>query len=104
MTNATALLDSIADPTRRAIVERLSVGAASVTEIAEGLPITRSAVSQHLQVLKAVGLVSDRAQGTSRIYTVDPSALAEIRSYFDDFWKQSLAAFRQAADSSGVKE
>jgi DNA-binding transcriptional ArsR family regulator len=54
-------------------------------------------VSQHLQVLKGVGLVTDKAVGTRRIYSVDPDALAVIRAYFDSFWTRSLATFRDAA-------
>ena len=65
------------------------------------MPITRSAVSQHLQILKSVGLVTDHAEGTRRIYRVDPDALAIIRAYFDAFWKRSLAAFQQAAGQPG---
>jgi DNA-binding transcriptional ArsR family regulator len=98
MTNASALVDAIAEPTRRAIVERLIDGPAAVTELARDMPITRSAVSQHLQILKSVGLVTDRAVGTRRVYTVDPDALAVIRSYFDAFWTRSLAAFRDTAE------
>jgi DNA-binding transcriptional ArsR family regulator len=73
---------------------------ASVTALASALPVSRPAVSQHLRVLKDVGLVQDRAEGTRRIYTVQPDALAAIRAYFDDFWQQSLMAFRLAAESS----
>ncbi len=98
MTNAAALLDAIGEPTRRTIVERLVDRPAAVSDLARDLPITRSAVSQHLQILKSVGLVTDRAVGTRRIYTVDPAALAIIRSYFDAFWTRSLAAFRDAAE------
>ncbi|HEV7204233.1 MAG TPA: metalloregulator ArsR/SmtB family transcription factor [Jatrophihabitans sp.] len=98
MTNASALIDAIAEPTRRAIVERLVDGPAAVTELASDMPISRSAVSQHLQVLKSVGLVTDRAVGTRRVYAVDPDALAVIRSYFDAFWTRSLASFRAAAE------
>lgn len=100
MTNATALLDAIAEPMRREIVERLVDEPASVTELAAGLPISRSAVSQHLQVLKAAGLVLDQPVGTKRIYRVDPDALAIIRGYFDAFWKRSLGAFADAAEGS----
>jgi len=96
MTNAPALLDAIAEPTRRAIVERLATQPSSVSDIARDLPISRSAVSQHLQLLKSVGLVTDRAEGTRRIYRVDPDALAVIRAYFDAFWQRSLAAFQDA--------
>lgn len=98
MTNASVLIDAIAEPTRRAIVERLADGPAAVSDLARDMPITRSAVSQHLQVLKSVGLVTDRAVGTRRVYSVDPDALAVIRAYFDAFWTRSLATFRQAAE------
>jgi DNA-binding transcriptional ArsR family regulator len=98
MTNASALIDAIAEPTRRAIVERLADRPAAVSDLARDMPITRSAVSQHLQILKSVGLVTDRAVGTRRVYTVDPAALAVIRAYFDAFWTRSLAAFRDAAE------
>ncbi len=100
MTNAVALLDAFGEPTRRTIVERLIDRPAAVSELARDLPITRSAVSQHLQILKSVGLVTDRAVGTRRIYSVDPAALAIIRAYFDAFWTRSLAAFRDAAEQS----
>ncbi len=92
------MLDAIAEPTRRAIVERLADGPAAVSDLARDMPISRSAVSQHLQILKAVGLVADRAVGTRRVYTVDPDALALIRAYFDAFWTRSLAAFQAAAE------
>jgi DNA-binding transcriptional ArsR family regulator len=98
MTNASAMLDAIAEPTRRAIVERLADGPAAVSDLARDMPITRSAVSQHLQILKSVGLVNDRAVGTRRVYAVDPDALAMIRAYFDAFWTRSLAAFQAAAE------
>lgn len=104
MGNASVLLDVLGDPTRRALVERLAVQPAAVTDLARDLPITRSAVSQHLQVLKSVGLVTDRAMGTRRIYTVDPDALAIIRAYFDAFWTRSLAAFRDAAEQPEDKQ
>jgi DNA-binding transcriptional ArsR family regulator len=97
-TNAAALLDAIAEPTRRAIIERLVSRPSSVSDLARDMPITRSAVSQHLQILKSVGLVSDLADGTRRIYHVDPDALAIIRAYFDAFWKRSLASFQQVAE------
>ena len=98
MTNASELLDALAEPTRRAIVERLVRQPSSVSDIARDMPISRSAVSQHLQILKSVGLVSDMADGTRRIYHVDPAALAIIRGYFDAFWKRSLVSFQQAAE------
>lgn len=79
---------------------RLCQGPASVTTLAEALPVSRPAVSQHLKVLKEVGLVVDRAEGTRRIYTVQPDALAAVRAYFDEFWRQSLMAFRLAAEAT----
>jgi DNA-binding transcriptional ArsR family regulator len=98
MTNATVLLEAIGEPTRRAIFERLAVHPGAVGELADELPVTRSAVSQHLKILKSAGLVTDRAIGTRRIYSVDPAALAVIREYFDSFWTASLAAFRATAE------
>src|ERR1700742_5161632 len=97
MTNASELLDALAEPTRRAILERLVTHPAAVSDIAREMPISRSAVSQHLQILKSVGLVVDQAEGTRRIYRVDPDALAIIRTYFDTFWKRSLASFQDVA-------
>lgn len=92
------MIDAIAEPTRRAIVERLVDGSAAVSDLARDMPITRSAVSQHLQILKSVGLVTDRAVGTRRVYAVDPDAMAIIRAYFDSFWTRSLTAFQAAAE------
>lgn len=66
--------------------------------IAEGLPVTRSAVSQHLKVLKEAGLVVDRQVGTRRLYQVEPRAVAELRAYFDAFWDQALAGYRDAVE------
>jgi DNA-binding transcriptional ArsR family regulator len=91
------MIDALAEPTRRAILEHLVAQPSAVSDIARGMPISRSAVSQHLQVLKSVGLVNDHAEGTRRIYRVDPAALEIIRSYFDAFWKRSLASFQKAA-------
>ena len=98
VTNARVLLDTLAEPTRREIVERLVARPSSVSDIARDLPISRSAVSQHLQILKSVGLVTDRPDGTRRIYRVDPEALAIIRAYFDTFWRRSLDSFQRAAE------
>jgi predicted transcriptional regulator len=96
VTDASTLLDVLAEPTRRSIVERLVARPSSVSDVARDMTISRSAVSQPLQMLKAVGLVSDRAEGTRRIYYVDPDALAIISAYFDAFWKRSLASFQEA--------
>ena len=98
MTNVTAAITALGDPTRQAIFERLSAGPLAVGELAGGMPVSRPAVSQHLKVLKDAGLVVDRRAGTRRLYQVDPQAVAEVRAYFDAYWDQSLAAFRAAAE------
>jgi DNA-binding transcriptional ArsR family regulator len=97
MTNHEAVLVALADPTRRAIFERLSVSPSAVGELARELPVSRPAVSQHLKVLKTAGLVSDQADGTRRVYSVDPTGVAAIRDYFDQFWRRSLIRFAAAA-------
>jgi DNA-binding transcriptional ArsR family regulator len=89
----------LADPMRRQIFERLAAEPLPVGELARELPVSRPAVSQHLRVLKDVGLVVDRAAGTRRIYHVDPVAVEALRSYFDAFWSQALTAFRTAAEA-----
>ncbi len=86
-------LIALADPTRRRVFERLRDGAQPVGRIAQGLPVSRPAVSQHLKVLKEAGLVTDRAEGTRRVYSIDPHGLAAVRRYFDQFWDQALEAF-----------
>ena len=98
------MLDALAEPVRRKIVERLVERPSAVTELARELPISRSAVSQHLQVLKRAHLVTDHAAGTRRIYQVDPAALAILRAYFDSFWNRSLETFRDLADSDQRKD
>ena len=97
MTNHTAALAALADPTRRAIFERLARSPSAVGELARELPVSRPAVSQHLKVLKSAGLVTDQAAGTRRVYSVDSAGIAAIREYFEQFWQQSLASFRTAA-------
>ncbi len=69
-----------------------------MTELADELPVSRPAVSQHLRVLKDAGLVRERRDGTRRLYRVDPDGLAEVRDYFDDFWSDVLAAFKDAVE------
>lgn len=88
-------LAALADPTRRAVFERLRGGPASVSEIAANLPVSRPAVSQHLKVLKEAGLVRDEADGTRRLYEVDASGLAELRAWLDRLWGDALAAFKR---------
>ncbi len=93
-------LAAFADPTRRAILERLVNGPRPVGEIAAGLPVSRPAVSQHLKVLKEAGLVSERPRGTRRIYAVDPAGLAPLRAYLERFWGEVLTAFAAAVEDS----
>jgi DNA-binding transcriptional ArsR family regulator len=89
---------ALADPTRRTVFERLRSGPQPVVELARGLHVSRPAVSQHLRVLKDAGLVRDRTQGTRHYYSVDSDALAELREYFESFWEDALAAFKEAAE------
>ncbi len=87
------VLAALADPSRRQIFERLKDGSQSVGVIAAALPISRPAVSQHLKVLREAGLVADRAEGTRRVYYIDPKGLGALRAWLDQFWDQALAAF-----------
>jgi len=89
---------ALADPTRRTIFERVAQRPRAVVELAEELPVSRPAVSQHLRVLKDAGLVSDRPVGNRRIYEVDPDGLEALRSYLDRFWNRALAAFKEAVE------
>jgi len=93
-------LDALGDRTRRAIFERLAHGPLSVAEIARGVPVSRPAVSQHLKVLKGARLVSDRAEGTRRVYQHDAQGLAALKEYFEQFWGDALDAFRIEAERS----
>jgi DNA-binding transcriptional ArsR family regulator len=95
---------ALADPTRRTVFERLRGGPRPVVEIARGLPVSRPAVSQHLRVLKDAGLVRERRQGTRNFYSVDGDALAELREYFENFWEEALAAFKEAAEKGATDE
>ncbi|HTZ28125.1 MAG TPA: metalloregulator ArsR/SmtB family transcription factor [Streptosporangiaceae bacterium] len=97
MANHGAALAALADPTRRAIFERLAGSPSAVGDLARHLPVSRPAVSQHLKVLKSAGLVTDHADGTRHIYSVDSAGVAAIRDYFEQFWQQSLARFKAAA-------
>jgi DNA-binding transcriptional ArsR family regulator len=89
---------ALGDPTRRAIFERIADRPQAVVEIARELPVSRPAVSQHLKVLKDARLVVDRRAGNRRIYQVDPSGLAAMRSQLDRFWNQALANFKEIVE------
>jgi DNA-binding transcriptional ArsR family regulator len=94
--NASEMMSALAEPIRQTIFDRLADGPRPVGELAADLPISRPAVSQHLKVLKDVGLVIDRKAGTRRLYQVDPAGLAILRSYLDGMWERSLASFVEA--------
>jgi DNA-binding transcriptional ArsR family regulator len=96
------VLDALGDATRRTILERLRTGPRSVGEIASDLPVSRPAVSQHLRVLKRAGLVTDRQEGTRRLYRVDTAGLEELRTYVEALWDQALADFKAAAEEEGA--
>jgi DNA-binding transcriptional ArsR family regulator len=93
MTNAKAAFAALSDPTRWEVFQRLQAGGRSVGEVARDLPVSRPAVSQHLKVLKEAGLVADRAEGTRRVYYIDPKGLAPIRTWLDQFWDVALQAY-----------
>jgi DNA-binding transcriptional ArsR family regulator len=97
------ILNALADPTRRAVFERLRGRPASVGEIAAELPVSRPAVSQHLKVLKDAGLVRDQADGARRVYEVDASGLGELRAWLDRFWDDALNAFKAEVERSEVE-
>lgn len=89
---------ALGDPTRRAIFERIADRPRAVGELADELPVSRPAVSQHLKVLKNAGLVMDRAEGTRRIYRLRPDGLGALRADLDRFWTQALAAYKAAVE------
>jgi DNA-binding transcriptional ArsR family regulator len=93
MANASHAFVALSDPTRRAVFEKLAGGPRAVGDIARGLPVSRPAVSQHLKLLKEAGLVTDRSEGTRRIYQIDPAGLGAMRAWLDQFWESALAAF-----------
>ena len=90
--------------TRRSIFERLRHGPRAVGQLAAGLPVSRPAVSQHLRVLKEAGLVTERRDGTRRLYRIEPAGLEELRDYFERFWDEALEAFREAAEREQEEE
>ena len=89
---------ALAEPMRRRIFERLRKGPLPVVAIARGLPVTRPAVSQHLKVLKAAGLVMDRPEGARRVYCIDPQGLVPLRAWLAQFWDEALLAFKDEVE------
>jgi DNA-binding transcriptional ArsR family regulator len=92
--------DALGDPNRRAIVEQLRAGDRSVGELAAALPISRPAVSRHLRLLKDAGLVTDRAEGTRRLYRLHDAGIEAVRGYLEEVWGDAAARFRLAAENT----
>jgi DNA-binding transcriptional ArsR family regulator len=91
-------LDALGDPTRRAILARLLDGPMPVGKLAGDFPVSRSAISQHLRILKDASLVLDRPAGNRRLYQLNPEGFDSLRAYFDRFWTQALAAFKKKVE------
>jgi DNA-binding transcriptional ArsR family regulator len=102
MADLNAAFAALADPTRRAVFERVAARPRPVGELARELPVSRPAVSQHLAALKAAGLVTDRAEGARRIYVVAPQGLAALRAWLDRFWDEALARFATEVETLPV--
>jgi DNA-binding transcriptional ArsR family regulator len=100
MRPATNPFEALADPHRREILELLHDGPRSVREIADGMPITRPAVSRHLRLLKQAGLVISSAEGTRRLYQLHDQGLDAVRAYLQEVWGDAAARFRLVADDS----
>jgi DNA-binding transcriptional ArsR family regulator len=104
MPNGSQAFAALSDPTRRLVFERLAGGPQPVGRIAAGLPVSRPAVSQHLKVLKQAGLVRDRAEGTRRVYSIDPAGLGALRAWLDQFWEIALEAFKAEAENQDIEK
>jgi DNA-binding transcriptional ArsR family regulator len=100
MTYEGRLFAALADPTRRAIFERLAARQHSVAELARIMPVSQPAISQHLKVLKEARLVRDEPSGARRIYSIDPDGLGPLRQWLDRFWSDQLAAFKAAVEQA----
>ena len=101
---ASNALAALADPTRRAIFERLATRPSAVGVLARDLPVSRPAVSQHLRALKEAGLVTETADGTRRIYRIDPRGIAAMREWLEALWSAALDAFKDFADSQAEED
>src|SRR5262244_451884 len=104
MANLAEGFAALADPTRRQVFERLAKKPLSVGAIADELPVSRPAVSQHLKILKDAGLVVHERAGTRRVYRLDPRGIEAMRAYLDRFWDRALAAFKAAAEAEAEAE
>ncbi|HEY2195779.1 MAG TPA: metalloregulator ArsR/SmtB family transcription factor [Actinomycetospora sp.] len=103
-TDEDGVIGLLGEPNRRAIFEFLARRPSSVGEIADRLPISRPAVSQHLKVLKDGGLVVSRAEGNRRIYRLDPDGVAAMRAWLDGVWNEALASFHKVAEQTVADE
>jgi DNA-binding transcriptional ArsR family regulator len=99
-----AALRAIAEPRRRQILTLVRDGELAAGEIAAQFEVTRPAVSQHLTVLKEAGLVSERRDGTRRLYRARPEGLTELRSFLEGFWDERLAALKREAEREEGRE
>ena len=96
------MLEALGDGTRRTIFEMVAKAPTSVTAIADQLPVSRPAVSQHLRVLRDAGLVTAAPRGTHRIYTLDPQGVRDVQAYFDELWSDAIDRFARAADQAAT--
>ena len=101
MADHNAAFKALADPSRRRIVEALAAGPMTVRQLTDGLPITQSAVSQHLGVLRQAGLVSFEPHGASNVYSLDPHGLGLIRGWLDRYWEQALGNYARLLENEG---
>ncbi len=101
MTNTENAFTALGDGTRRRIFETLSRGPQAVVDIADRVPVTRPAVSQHLKVLMEAGLVKVHQEGTRRLYEIDPRGVLAMRAYLDSMWDHALHAFKKVAEEKG---
>lgn len=92
------MIEALAAPTRRAVFEKLMAGPMTVGALAEGLPVSRPAVSQHLKALKDAGLVREERRGRSRVYRLDTKGLAALRDRFNAFWDEALDAYKRSLE------
>jgi DNA-binding transcriptional ArsR family regulator len=102
MANAQELLGALSDPTRQAVLHLLRERPSTVGDLADKLPVSRPAVSQHLRVLKSAGLVQEERRGTRHYFRLDPESLAELRTHIDSMWKDALNAFSNFAKKEAV--
>src|SRR5580704_10016879 len=101
MSDQRELLGAFSDPTRQAVLNLLRSRPSTVGEIADRLPVSRPAVSQHLQVLKAAGLVEEERRGTRHYFRLNPKSLSDLRAHIDSMWRDALAVFSELANKEG---